>query len=83
MFLAYLQGIETGKSNFGPAIASRFLAYLQGIETRKVSLNQFLKSLFLAYLQGIETSAINGNVLAQKFVSSLPTRDWNNIEEGA
>jgi len=40
LFLAYLQGIETGIGTVSLQVVSLFLAYLQGIETMLSSLNK-------------------------------------------
>ena len=83
MFLAYLQGIETGWWYPTEEAAQR----VSSLPTRDWNTDGIEKAAaigveFLAYLQGIETLALIWKVVRMWNVSSLPTRDWNQREMG-
>jgi len=78
MFLAYLQGIETGWWYPTEEAAQR----VSSLPTRDWNTDGIEKAAaigveFLAYLQGIETSPLLYACGPRINVSSLPTRDWN------
>ena len=54
-FPAYLQGMETFRTNFRAALKASFPAYLQGMETDVGMALQAVEAGFPAYLQGMET----------------------------